>query len=318
MANAGICQPIQSDVVPSLADHASAVLRKYFDSFPNTFLTQHHMESYEAFIFRELPDIILSENPITVLKEPLDTKEGIYKYKTEIYIGGPATTASDLAIDVGPPIITLDNGKTVRRMFPNEARIRDLTYSATFQADILVRVTYTVPSTTAGEEYTTVVRDVSFPRFPLFKIPILLRSKLCATYGSNASLLFEMGECRNDQGGYFIIDGSEKLLITRQEQAFNSVYVSVKPPHDLKINTYASVICQEPVTKQTRRVAFYRLHASNDGSVEEGVIRVSIPFVKGAIPLFALFRALGVESDFTGYNGNHDAGDGNYVDCVHS
>ena len=105
----------------------------------------------------------------------------------------------------------------------------------------------------------------------------------------------EMGECRNDAGGYFIIDGAEKVLITRQEQAFNSIYISVKPPTDDKIATYASVICQHPVTKQTRRVGIYRLHASR--SNDEGVIRVSIPFVKGAIPVFALFRALGVISD---------------------
>jgi DNA-directed RNA polymerase II subunit RPB2 len=104
-----------------------------------------------------------------------------------------------------------------------------------------------------------------------------------------------MGECRNDQGGYFIIDGSEKLLITRQEQAYNSLYCAVKPSSDKEIATYASVICQHPVTKQSRRVALYRLHERE--GVMEGVIRVSVPYVKGAIPLFVLFRALGVESD---------------------
>ncbi len=292
---AGICQPTQEGVVPSLADRAPEILRQYFTSFPNTFLTQHHMDSYESFIFRELPDIILSENPITILKEPLDAKEGIYKYKTEIFVGGTAEKAEELAIDVGAPIITLDNGRTVRRMLPNEARLRDLTYAATFQADILVRVTYTTPSVGAAAEWNSVTRDISFPRFPLFKIPILLRSRLCATHGASASLLYEMGECRNDQGGYFIIDGSEKVLITRQEQAFNSLYVAKKPKNDLKIQTYASVICQHPITKQTRRVALYRLHQTRNN--DDGVIRISIPLVKGAIPLFALFRALGVESD---------------------
>ena len=87
---AGICQPTQEGVVPSLADRAPEILRQYFTSFPNTFLTQHHMDSYESFIFRELPDIIFSENPITILKEPLDAKAGIYKYKTEIFVGGTA------------------------------------------------------------------------------------------------------------------------------------------------------------------------------------------------------------------------------------
>ena len=294
--DAGICQATHEGIVPSLADRASEVLQKYFNNFPNTFLTQHHVESYEAFVIRELPEIIISENPITVLKEVLDRDQGIYKYKTEIFIGGDTRKPEELAIDVGAPILTLDGGKTVRRMFPNEARIRDLTYAATFQADVFIRITYTTPKMGASAgEWTSVVRDISVPKFPLFKIPILLRSKLCATHGANASLLYEMGECHNDQGGYFIVDGAEKVLITRQEQAFNSIYVTKKPASDLKIHTYASVICQDPMTKQTRRVALYRLHASNE--IEEGAIRISIPLVKGAIPLFALFRALGVESD---------------------
>ena len=263
------------------------------------------MESYEAFLFRELPEILHAENPITLLKEPIDDRGDVYKYKTEIFVGGKVDTPQDLAIDVAAPTIQLDGGKTMRRMFPNEARIRDLTYAATFRADIHIRITFTTEnpagSTATGEKYQSIVRDIKFPKFPLFRIPILLRSKICATHGASKNLLFEMGECHNDQGGYFIIDGSEKLLITRQEQAFNSVYISVKPPSDLKIATYGSVICQHPSTKQTRRVALYRLHAtsSRDGKsgVEEGAIRVSIPFVKGAVPLFALFRALGVESD---------------------
>ena len=292
----GICQPPTSDVSPSLADIAPELFQRYFDANPNTFLTTHHIESYEAFVFRELPELILAENPITILKEPLDAEKGIYKYKTEIFVGGLADVPENLALDVGAPIITLDTGTTVRRMFPNEARIRDLTYASTFRADILIRLTFTIPTVgDGGVVYTKQLRELKFEKFNLFRIPILLRSKLCATYNAPKSLLMEMGECRNDAGGYFIIDGAEKLLITRQEQAFNSIYIAVKPPTDDKIATYASVICQHPVTKQTRRVGIYRLHASRGN--EEGVIRISVPFVKGAIPLFALFRALGVLSD---------------------
>jgi len=292
----GICQPPGSDVSASLADSAPELFQRYFDANPNTFLTTHHIQSYEAFVFRELPELVLAENPITILKEPLDADKGVYKYKTEIFVGGVADSPDALALDVGAPIITLDSGTTIRRMFPNEARIRSLTYGATFRADILIRLTFTSPTVgEGGLVYTKQMRELKFEKFNLFRIPILLRSKLCATYNAPKSLLMEMGECRNDAGGYFIIDGSEKVLITRQEQAFNSIYISVKPPTDDKIATYASVICQHPVTKQTRRVAIYRLRES--ASNAEGVIRISIPFVKGAIPLFALFRALGVISD---------------------
>ena len=290
---AGICLPASEQATPSLADKAPAILRTYFDEYPNTFLTQHHIESYESFLFQELPEIIHAENPITILKEPIPGT-GSYEYKVEIYVGGKTATANDLAIDVGSPSISLDNGHTVRRMFPNEAKIRDLTYAATFQSDISIHVTFA-----EGDNKTEIIE---IPNYPLFRIPILLRSKLCATYKAGSSLLYEMGECKNDQGGYFIVDGAEKVLITRQEQAFNSVFVRKMPPSDLKVDTYASVICQHPQSKQTHRVSLYRLHESFHAfgkgvSNEEGILRVSIPFVKGAIPVFVLFRALGVETD---------------------
>jgi DNA-directed RNA polymerase II subunit RPB2 len=281
---------------PSLSDVAPAVLQKYFGEYPNTFLTQHHIRSYEAFVFREMMDIIQAENPTTILKEPVGSQHpGVYKYKTEIFIGGDSADPNELAISVGPPIITLDKGTTVRRMFPNEARIRDLTYAASFQCDILIRTTFTSEDPAAPGKLKTQTVELKVTDFKLFTLPILLRSKLCATHAADKDLLWEMGECRNDQGGYFIIDGSEKLLITRQEQAYNSLYCAVKPPSDQYIATYASVICQHPITKQSRRVALYRLHERE--GVPEGVIRVSIPYVKGAVPLFVLFRALGVESD---------------------
>ncbi len=281
----------------SLADLAPDVLQKYFQNSP-TFLTRHHQNSYEHCVFREIPEIIFSENPLVILKEPLDAERGIYKYKTEIFIGGDAATPEALALYVGNPIITLDGGRTVRRMFPNEARLRNLTYAAQFRADILIRVTIAEegtggPTDSTGTKMLTETMDIK--QFPLFAIPVLLRSKLCSTYGAGEEILKEMGECHNDQGGYFIVDGAEKVLITRQEQAFNSVFISRKPKHDLKIDTYATVVCQHPVSKQTRRVAIYRMHGTR--FIEEGAIRVSIPFVKGAVPLFTIFRALGVVSD---------------------
>jgi len=302
-SKAGICQPSDTTAIASLSDKAPEVLRAYFEGFTNTFLTQHHIQSYESFIFHEMPEIIYAENPITILKEPL--KNNQYAYKVEIYVGGK-TERQNLALDVGVPSINLDNGKTVRRMFPNEAALRDLTYAATFQADISIHITFTEEVGDGFKQHTEIIE---VPKYPLFRIPILLRSKLCATYQASPALMYEMGECRNDQGGYFIVDGAEKLLITRQEQAFNSVYVAKMPPHNLKVDTYASVICLHPETKQSRRVSLYRLHESfkvtmlgkgkfnKKKIIEEGVIRVSIPFVKGAIPVFVLFRALGIESD---------------------
>jgi DNA-directed RNA polymerase II subunit RPB2 len=279
-----------------LADRAPEVLRSYYADHPLTFLTNHHVQSYESFVFRELLDILHAANPITILKEPLDAAAGKYKYRAEIYVGGDKPTAAELGVYIAAPTVTLDAGKTIRRMFPNEARLRNLTYSATYLCDILVRMTFT--SLNERGEYVETTKEIRFEgdeAYPLFKIPILLRSKVCATHGASKELLFEMGECRQDAGGYFIVRGSEKVLIARQEQAFNSIFVAQRPAQDLEMATYASVTCQDPASKQKRRIALIRFHENRRR--EEGVLHVAIPFVKGTIPLFALFRAMGVESD---------------------
>lgn len=325
--SSGICQPPGSLVSPSGADIAQKAYQSYFDEYPNTFLTQHHVESYEAFMFQTLPDLLHAENKITVLNCPLvlRDKSTLYKYKTEIFVGGDVESVNDLAISVSAPVITLDDGKTVRRMFPNEARLRNLTYATTLRANILIRTSqYNIIEENSTDEnrgrYTTIrskeeadrkvhpseldiynrdliepiVNTVELKNYPLMKIPILMRSKFCATHGADKTMLMEMGECRNDQGGYFIISGSEKLLVTRQEQAFNTIFVQLKPASDPDLKTFASVVCKHPVTQHSRRIALYRLKSA---SSKDDAIRASIPNVIGDIPLFCLFRGLGVETD---------------------
>ena len=273
----------------TLSDVGLRFLEKYFSE--NDFaLTRHHIDSYEQCVFEEIPSIIHAANPIVLLKESLDKDAGIFKYRIEIFIGGDAPTPAELGLTVSPPVIALDEGNTVRRMFPNEARLRNLTYAAQISADILIRVTFT--KAVAGGFESEVVSAPLIRSFPLFRLPILLRSRLCATAVPDPARSEEMGECRNDYGGYFIIGGAEKVLITRGEQAFNSLYVERKV--DDKITAYASVVSLHPETKQTRRVALY---LQRETEKRPASIRVAVPMIRGAFPLFILFRALGVESD---------------------
>lgn len=274
-----------------VSDLPLRTLNAYYEQTP-LFLTRHHIDSYEHFIFNEMPQLIHSNNPILVLKEPLAPEQGIYRYKTEIYIGGKVESAADLRIDVGAPIVTLDGGKTVRRMFPNEARMRGLTYAALIRCDIDIVITRTEKKAGGGaEDFESRQIVIPFKNFPLLRLPVMLRSKLCSL-GEKLTdeLAAQMGESPLEHGGYFIIDGAEKLLITRQEQAFNSLYIARKNPTDLETEVYASVVSQNPETKINRRCSLF---LNRDG----GAIRVSVPSVRGGVPLFVLFRALGVEAD---------------------
>ena len=262
-------------------------LNAYYEQTP-LFLTRHHIDSYEHFVFNEMPQLIQSMNPIIIFKDLLSAEKGIYRYKTEIYLGGKVEKASDLRLEIGAPIVTLDGGKTIRRMFPNEARLRGLTYSAQIRMDIDIIVTQ---SEKRGDDFESVQRVLPFKNFPLLRLPILLRSKLCSL-GEQATddTLTQMGESPLEHGGYFIIDGAEKLLITRQEQAFNSLYVARKALTDLDVAVYASVVSQHPETKMNRRCSVYLMRDSN-------IIRVSVPSLRGQVPVFVVFRALGIESD---------------------
>jgi DNA-directed RNA polymerase II subunit RPB2 len=275
----------------SLSEQGLVFLEKYFSE--NDFaLTRHHIDSYEHCIFNEIPTIIKSTNPIVFLKEPLDKDKTVFAYRVEIFIG-------DRGISISSPVVSLDSGETVRRLFPNEARLRNMTYAAQVNADIQVRITFTRPKESGG--FTSEVKDAPpIVGFPLFRMPILLRSKLCATSVADPVLLEEMGECRNDYGGYFIVGGAEKVLITRGEQAFNSLYVEKKASSDDKVAAYASVVSLHPETKQTRRVALYLTrvkYTDEKKGAHGGEIRVAVPMIRGAFPLFILFRALGYESD---------------------
>ena len=61
-----------------------------------------------------------------------------------------------------------------------------------------------------------------------FQVPIMLRSTFCILRGLQDQDLYDLNECPYDSGGYFIINGSEKVLIAQERMATNHVYVFAK------------------------------------------------------------------------------------------
>ena len=100
-------------------------------------------------------------------------------------------------------------------MMPNEARLRNLTYSAPLYVDIKKTVTKDGQDPIETEHQKTFIG----------KIPIMLRSHYCLLYGMTDRDLTELNECPLDPGGYFIVNGSEKVLIAQEKMATNTVYV---------------------------------------------------------------------------------------------
>lgn len=263
--------------------NANTILsRKVLDSYFNTFdypFTRHHIDSYDQFLTQDLPAIIKSNNPFLLLKGP-NAQTNNVAYKVEVFVGG----LTGQEIYTGTPTLSLQRATEVRVMFPNEARLRNLTYGSTIYADILVRVTITAPGEPPSNPQTK-----EYKRLPLFQLPMLLHSRFCLLHGKPASFLEQAGECPQDQGGYFIIDGSEKILISRQEQAFNTLYIR-KQNTDPQIETYGNITCLSPITRQVKVVTFYWMR-------QTGTLQVILPFVRKPVPIFVLFRAFGVQTD---------------------
>jgi DNA-directed RNA polymerase II subunit RPB2 len=262
------------------------LIDKYFRTTAYPY-TNHHLTSYDQFLQQDLVSIVRAQNPIMILKDLIDEKTSTYKYEVKIYVGGEEGNA----IEIGTPTVSLQNTDEVRVLYPNEARLRNLTYASSVYADILIKIKYT---TAAGG--VTEWEPITFPKWLLFKIPIMLHSRYCILNNKPKEFLREVGECPYDNGGYFIVDGAEKVLITRQEQAFNTLYVT--PQNDPKVQVYASISCLSSETRQVKRVAFALMrHVEKPNRTAHSTIQVSLPFVRKPIPLFVLFRALGFQSD---------------------
>lgn len=280
---------IRGDDARELAEH---LLYTYFStqSYP---YTRHHTESYDQFVSQDLPAIIKSKNPILLLHEPIGTSD-FYEYKAEIFIGGIAGDR----LYIGTPTVSLQDSKEIRVLFPNEARLRNLTYSSMVEADIVIRITYSEPNTSGrGVIQKEVLMDSAadptrygyLAKFPLFRLPIMLHSSYCLLHDKNTAFIKEAGECQYDYGGYFIVDGAEKVLITHQEQAFNVLNISIQE-RDPKIAIFSSISCLNPTTRQVKRVAFGLMK-------KENTLLVSLPLVRKPIPVFIVFRAMGIQAD---------------------
>jgi len=119
-------------------------------------------------------------------------------------------------------------------------------------------------------------------------------SDLCILKGLASSVRFELGECKNDYGGYFIIDGKEKCIVSQEKFADNMIYVRENVSD---LYSYSSEIrsVSEDASKPVRTVKIYIILPTS--LLSNNQIVVNIPNVRKPVPLFILMRALGIESD---------------------
>jgi len=259
------------------------ILDLYFKNHKYPF-TNHHLDSYRELIKTYIPQTIKTYNPITMIKFDENKEKTIMR--VDVYIGGKNT--DELFIDHP---ITYENG-VQKIITPNDARLKSITYESHIYANVLIEIT-----NEDNEVYTNTIKNVA-----IGSIPIMLHSDICILNGHGNKILQKLGECIYDGGGYFIIDGKEKVIIA-QESETNNCLISGKLKEDDNFSYKGKIKCAGEIGEtilSTRNIEFYLVKNEDTTKNYEhmkGSILVSLPSIEGKVPLFILFRALGIESD---------------------
>lgn len=270
------------------------LIDKYFKDNPYN-LVAHHLDSYNDFFSKGIFQIFRENNPIRFIEreEEIKSKKNseVLPKECRLYFGGK----NGDKLYFGKPIIyddtSLEEGNKPypHYMYPNDARLRNMNYGITIHYDVDVEFSYTKDNGEKIEEMKT------FEKIYLGRFPIMLHSNLCILKGLSSEARFNMGECRNDYGGYFIIGGKEKVIVNQEKFADNMLYVRKYKKDDLYSYSCEIHSVSEDSSKPIRYTSAKII--APDSSYSNNQIVIDVPNVKKPIPLFILMRALGIISD---------------------
>ena len=258
-----------------------SIIDKMFNDNPYI-LVAHHLDSYNDFFANGINRIFKENNPIKIMKEQ-DPVTSEFNLTCNLYLGGKEGNK----LYYGKPIIYDEDRE--HYMFPNEARLRNMSYGITIHYDVDVEFAIRVEGSDQLKTHSITLEKQFLGRFP-----IMVSSNNCILNGLDRYTRFEMGECKNDRGGYFIIDGKEKCIIAQEKFADNMIYTRDKAS-DLYSHSVEIRSVSEDASKPVRTLAL-KIVAPTSKYSNNQIVAV-IPNVRKAIPLFILMRALGVESD---------------------
>ena len=309
------------------------ILDTYFKDNPQALVT-HHIDSYDEFFKNGLPQLFKEMNPLKIELD-FDEETQMNRSKCYLYFGGKDASK----IYYGKP--TLHENGSSKYLFPNECRLKNMTYGMTIHYDIDIEMERTLEpgeaqllvnenneiildddddeddegggkqnnakkNKTPGEysqmrenmesnkDNNVVIENMSLKDFYLGRFPIMVKSHFCVLNGMTPHMSYRLGECKHDRGGYFIIDGKEKTIVCQEK--FGDNMIRIDKSSDDKY-TYSLDIrsVSENNSKQTRNLSIKIVAPTSE--FQNNNIVVLIPNVRKPVPLFIVFRALGILSD---------------------
>jgi len=215
-------------------------------------IARQHLNSYDEFLERGLQSIIDEVGQIEI-------ESAEYPYKIQL---GKVKLQQ-------PRMMELDG--SITHIAPMEARLRNVTYASPIMLEASV-----VEDGKILESRYVHIGDM----------PVMVRSNACILHNLSDQKLVEYGEDPNDPGGYFIINGSERVIVGLEDLSYNKIIVDKETVGGnivFKAKVYSSIVGYR---------AKLELVMKNDG-----LIVAKIPGSPVDIPVVTLMRALGLESD---------------------
>ena len=240
-------------------------------------LVSHQIKSFDDFILNHMEDVINGFNTIKVQS----------KFNEELKKHGLVIHVDVKNAVLARPMITEKDGST-KVMTPQEARLRNFTYSGALYADIHTNVA----ELCQNGSYVDNIKV--FKNVRIGMIPIMVGSSYCITNTMLPQFLYNKDECKYDVFSYFIINGAEKSIISQDRCCENKTFVFPSNKNNcFSIVAEIRSVPDNVFAPPKLTVLKYSTHSNEYGNF----IRCNIHHVRVDIPLFVLFRALGVESD---------------------
>lgn len=300
------------------------LLDLYFKQSEGKQIVSHQIESFNHFMHVDIPEIITMVNPIVVRGSPeiplsgprsaLASATGLSTSAANALMGHDAAAAAAAGASEKAAATALanreyevhlefqnpqfkkptifENNGAVLPMMPNDARLRNLTYAAPLFVDIHVMMKEI--DHTQGDRITEKKRI--FPNVHLGKIPVMVGSDFCLLKDQKHVHPSRLGECAEDMGGYFIVGGGERVCISQERMSENRPFVfrnNRNPSKELEVVEVKSIGPDNDQVPKSNAVKIM-YHPKNAQIL---LLRATMPRMKSPIPLFLLFRALGVLSE---------------------
>jgi len=216
-------------------------------------------------------------NERELVKQHIDSYNDFIEHRLQKIVDETAGVETEFGYEVKFGKIKIHKAEVIEaegsknHITPLEARLRDLSYFSPLELEM----------TPVKEGKTGRTENIN-----IGMLPAMLRSKTCNLYEKNREELINAGEDPLDPGGYFIVNGSERVLVTIEDLAPNKIMLENAKKYS-RTTEVAKVF--------SKRSGFRALTSVQKD--KEGFLGVSFPSVVGSIPLIVLMKALGLESD---------------------